>query len=362
MLVILQEIYAFIASHPLFVGIYVCVQLVGVLFAFIAIYTARTSQGAIAWIGALLTFPMLSVPLFVLFGQRRFQKYVRIRARHDAQSTFQKDLRELIGKYIVQPQDEFGRGRVLRKLSDLPFTNHNNAQLLIDGEKTFDAILHSISQATDYILFQFYIIRDDELGCRVRDALIERAKADVRVFLLYDSIGSYGTKSQYFQQLIDAGVEVNGFKTTKGFVNRFQLNFRNHRKIVIVDGHTAFVGGHNVGNEYLGEDEVLTPWRDTHMRIEGPAVQKIQLTFMEDWRWATHAVPDLKWEPLPANDASRTMFVLPSSPADDFETCGLFFHHAINSATRRIWIASPYFVPDEATSSALQLADRRAHV
>jgi cardiolipin synthase len=141
--------------------------------------------------------------------------------------------------------------------------------------------------------------------------------------------------------------------------NRFQLNFRNHRKIVVVDGRIALIGGHNVGDEYLGRHSRLTPWRDTHLRIEGPAVLGAQLAFAEDWHWATQSVPNVRWEPQPSSEADKLLFVFPSGPADEYETCGLLFTHAINCATRRIWIASPYFVPDESIIAALKLAAMR---
>ncbi len=148
-------------------------------------------------------------------------------------------------------------------------------------------------------------------------------------------------------------------KTTRGRANRFQLNFRNHRKIVVVDSRLAFVGGHNVGDEYVHRHSRLTPWRDTHIRFEGPATLAAQVAFLEDWHWATGSVPQLNWNPCPARAADKTMFVLPSGPDDEYDTCGLFFTHAINSAKRRIWIASPYFVPDEGIITALQLAAMR---
>jgi len=142
--------------------------------------------------------------------------------------------------------------------------------------------------------------------------------------------------------------------------NRFQLNFRNHRKIVVTDGRVAWVGGHNVGDEYLGKDPKFGHWRDTHVRIEGPAVLKAQISFMEDWYWATDTFPEVSWDVRPAPDGSDArVLIIPTGPADQLETCNLMFVHAINSATERIWIASPYFVPEHSVIVALQLAGLR---
>jgi phosphatidylserine/phosphatidylglycerophosphate/cardiolipin synthase-like enzyme len=154
-----------------------------------------------------------------------------------------------------------------------------------------------------------------------------------------------------------AGIQAHQFNTTKGRANRFQINFRNHRKIVVVDGQEAWVGGHNVGDEYLGQDPKSGPWRDTHIRVCGPVVQAVQLTFAEDWHWASGAMLDLEWIPTPCSSGkSVAALALPSGPADILETCTLFFIKAIQSAEHRLWIASPYFVPDEQFITALQLA------
>jgi cardiolipin synthase len=213
--------------------------------------------------------------------------------------------------------------------------------------------------AKAYIIVQFYIIRDDTIGRQLKELLERTAREGVRVYLLYDEIGSYQLPRSYRRELAEAGVVSLPFRTSKGLRNRFQINFRNHRKIVIVDGDIAYVGGLNVGDEYLGRHPKLGPWRDTHVEVRGPVVQAIQFTFLEDWYWATGDVPELEWTPHPAPKDNETALVLASDPSDILETCGLFFMHAINAARERIWIASPYFVPDTALIYALQLAALR---
>jgi cardiolipin synthase len=177
------------------------------------------------------------------------------------------------------------------------------------------------------------------------------------VYVLYDEIGSHDLPDTYVSEMAAAGIQAYPFNTTKGRANRFQINFRNHRKIVVVDGREAWVGGHNVGDEYLGQDPKSGPWRDTHIRVCGPVAQAIQLTFAEDWHWASGAMLDLEWLPTPCSSGkSVAALALPSGPADILETCTLFFIKAIQSAEHRLWIASPYFVPDEQFITALQLA------
>lgn len=173
----------------------------------------------------------------------------------------------------------------------MPFVAGNAVRTLVNGDATFSAILAAIDAARSYVIVQFFIVRDDALGAMLRDTLIARAKAGVRCYLLYDSIGSFDLPSSYVHALREGGVEVHPFATNKQFVNRFQLNFRNHRKIVVVDGERAFVGGHNVGVEYLGGNPRLSPWRDTHIEVRGPAAANIQYVFAEDWHWATQSLP-----------------------------------------------------------------------
>ncbi|MEJ2089638.1 MAG: phospholipase D-like domain-containing protein, partial [Gammaproteobacteria bacterium] len=136
------------------------------------------------------------------------------------------------------------------------------------------------------------------------------------------------------------------------------INFRNHRKIVVVDGHITFVGGLNVGDEYVGRDDHLTPWRDTHVSVRGPVATAAQVPFVEDWYWSTGELPLIDWNPV-ATDGGHTALSLPSGPADDVETGSLLFVHAINSARRRLWIVSPYFVPNGSIMDALKLAALR---
>ena len=142
-------------------------------------------------------------------------------------------------------------------------------------------------------------------------------------------------------------------------LSRFQINFRNHRKIVVVDGHTCWIGGHNVGDEYMGRSEKFDYWRDTHLKINGPATLAAQLSFLEDWHWATDSLIELDWNAALTVRGDENILIIPSGPADKYETAGLMFTHAINSAKERIWIASPYFVPDESIIAALQLAGLR---
>ena len=332
----------------------------GIVLALDAVMTVRTSQGSIAWIVSLLTFPYVAVPLYWVFGRRKYHGYI------DARRTESKDMQPIIDQtvpelpeFVVHLKESHMSFRVMEELAAMPFTRYNDAELLIDGEQTFAAIFDEIESAREYVLVQFFIIKDDQLGRDFQAALMRKAKAGVRVYLLYDEIGCIRLPGSYLRELKNAGVDVSPFNTTKGIRNRFQLNFRNHRKVVIVDGRAAYTGGSNIGDEYMGRSPAFGPWRDTHICVRGPAVKAVQFAFIEDWYWATHRVPELNWSPQRSDSGDKNVLVIPSGPADDLETCGLFFVHAIHSAKHRVWIASPYFVPDPKVVAALQIAALR---
>jgi len=338
----------------------IAVEVAGILTAVKAIMETRTAQGAIAWAVSLVALPWVAVPAYWVFGRTKFGGYVTARRAESLKTN--AVARKLAEEFDLQRmQTKAGRQEelLLERLAKLPFTAHNRAELLIDGAATFAAIFAAIAEAREYVLVQFYIIREDGLGGRLRDALIARAQAGVRCMVLFDEVGS-GRLRGYRAELVAAGVQVAHFNTTKGPANRLQLNFRNHRKIVVADGRVAFIGGHNVGDEYLGLNAKTGPWRDTHVQVEGPVVQCVQVAWLEDWLWATgETPPDLNWKPVGARGGCVGALCLPSGPADELETATLFFLHAIHSAKERLWIASPYFVPDEQFISALQLAALR---
>ncbi len=338
------------------------VHLSGALSAIHAVACVRTPQGAIAWAISLATFPWLALPLYWIFGRNRFHGYLETVRRGMAdpanQAAVHQFMERLRGFQTDLPPDRAGDFTMLAHLTRTPYTRGNGLTLLVDGAATFTAIFAAIDTANHYILVEFFIIKDDDLGRELHRRLLAKAAAGVAVRLLYDEIGSHALPRRYVETLRAGGVAVSAFHSTQGQRNRFQLNFRNHRKIVVVDGQIAFVGGLNVGDEYLGRGP-LGHWRDTHLRIEGPAAQALQAVFAQDWYWATHEAPDVDWQPATAVDRNQTVLIYPTGPADLLECCSLFFHQAIAGARRRLWIASPYFVPDPPVFAALQLAALR---
>ncbi len=346
----------------MWIGIIVTLfYIMGILSSINAVMTARTSQGAIAWVVSLITFPFVAVPAYWIFGNSRFNGYAT--ARHSSNRKIQSVLKETLEglePYHLEASKISSAGVAAEKLADLPFLKKNHVQLLINGKATFSSILEGIDSAASYILFQFYIVHDDQIGREIKEHLIAKSQEGVKIYFLYDEIGSLDLPDSFKEDLKKAGVKINSFHTQKGSGNRFQLNFRNHRKIIVIDGKNAWLGGLNIGDEYLGRDPKVGNWRDTHMKITGPAAIAVQVSFLEDWFWSTEElIPEVTWRPTPVAEGNSDILIVPSGPADELETATLMFLHTINSAKERIWIATPYFVPDDAILAALQLAGLR---
>ncbi|MDI9246508.1 cardiolipin synthase [Marinobacter sp. CHS3-4] len=321
----------------------------------------RTSQGAIAWILALIGLPYIAVPFFLLFGRNRFGGYLKARRPGDRTLTGvhshfgQQDTAiDIPGQ--SKASDEL---QVLCKLGRQPFTSGNYCTLLQDGTDTFEALFEAMESARHYILLEFYIVRSDKVGQRIKSILKRKLAQGVQVWFLYDDIGSVWLPRKYLKELAAAGAHVASFGDGNLRRMRLQINFRNHRKLLVCDGDIGFVGGINLGDEYLGADQNEEPWRDTHCRIEGPAAQGLQLAWLEDWNWASDHLPELNWEPVTSSGGDEEVLILPTGPADPYETGSLFFLNCINNARHRLWIASPYFVPDFQILNALQLAALR---
>lgn len=317
--------------------------------------TARTPQGAVGWVVFLMSVPFLAVPAYLFLGHHRYRGY-RIARRESANvvaglTRFATD--RAPGPHCTAPA--LGPFEYSARM---PAVRGNDAELLIDGQATFDAIFAAIDAARSYVLIQFYIIRDDRLGLALRARLIAAARRGVAVRLLLDAIGCMHLPESYLAPLRAAGVRIAGETGRRSLL--FQLNHRNHRKSLIVDGLTGFTGGLNVGDEYMGRDPGFGAWRDTHLRLNGPMVSQLQLIFAEDWHWATGEMPveSLTWEaPRAALDA--TGLIVATGPGDDSDTGALMFFSAIAAARRRLWIASPYFVPDTDIVTALRHAALR---
>ena len=340
-------------------SVWVALEIIGLLHVLHALMHVRTSQGTIAWVISLLTFPYLAIPLYWVVGRSRFSGYVRGRRAGDSRlRKLAESMHQRMRHYEIKIPDEDVFSKAAMLLGGLPFTRGNELELLIDGEEVFERLFQEMKNAQTYLCVNFFIVKNDRVGTRFQQALIERAHAGVKVMFLFDEIGSHKLPRRYLRALRDAGVECESFGINRYWWSRLQVNFRNHRKIVVVDGRTAFLGGLNVGDEYLGRDVRFGAWRDTHLQLRGPVVQAVQMVFLEDWFWATARVPELHWNTHPET-ADQVAAIIPTGPADPADSWQLVVAEAANSSRQKLWIASPYFVPDEGVMTALQAAALR---
>jgi cardiolipin synthase len=332
--------------------------LVGFFFAAMAILRSRTPQGATAWVMALISFPFISVPLYIILGRNKFEGYNTKRKILDfeVQKEFET-LRAIHEDYRASHEDEM---KIITKLAPSEnqpgFTRKNKIKLLKNAEEAYPEMLQAVLEAKNYIIFQFYIVRGDETGRTFLSALVKKARDGVRVTFMNDAIGVM-IPSDILKEMKEAGVQVGTFNesTHKG---KLQINFRNHRKILVVDGMVAFLGGMNIGDEYRGLNPKYGPWRDTNVRLEGPSVIAAQLASAKDWYCIYEKSIDADWVIHPSKNDSTTM-VLHSGPADDKHTCLLSLIALINSATKKLWIANPYYVPPESLMDGILLASLR---
>lgn len=338
----------------------VLIQIAGVGFAIHALFHSRTPQTSIGWGLGLFLLPVLAIPLYLVFGQSKFSGYqLGGHGMVGALDDVQHKVRVAMESHRHAFREAFrDLTRLSERLTGFPTTTGNSLELLVDGAQTFPAIFQAIDSAKSFVVVQFYIIRDDATGRELKQALLAALARGARVFVLYDGVGSKHLPPEYCESLRKAGAKVSAFVTNRTLGVRFQINFRNHRKLVVVDGHTGFTGGLNIGDEYRGLSPRFGPWRDTHLRLKGPAILPLLKGFFEDWFYATGELPDLPLQ-TPGTHGSAQVLSFVSGPADEIEICPVIYLSAIREARHRVWIASPYLVPDTATRIALQHASLR---
>lgn len=312
----------------------------------------REPVATLSWIMSLALLPLLGLLIYHVLGPQRIR---RTRLKRLA-------ARARVGLPIagVAPRSESHQlDRLAQGSTGFPPSTSQRVQLLVDGVATFDALVAAISQATDHVHIEYYIFDADVTGARVRDALVERARAGVKVRLLLDALGSGRASRQFLAPLRAVGGEV-------AFFHRFRLrrlwsprlNLRNHRKVVVIDGAIGFTGGINISDT---EHEALRKdaFHDLHLRMDGEAVHWLQLAFAEDWAYASGRPPEgaSLWPALAAGPI-RTQ-VLPAGPDSPWEPIHRVMLGALHGGRRRIWLATPYFVPGEAARMAMTSAALR---
>ncbi len=315
----------------------------------------REPVATLSWLLGLAALPYVGFFVYLLFGPQRItrQRLRRSRARV-----------ALLKQAHDDGVDEIAELRRLgQAITGFSPSTARDARLLVDGGATYEALIADIAQARHHIHLEYYIYAPDDSGAALRDALVERARAGVRVRLLLDALGSSMATRRFFAPLLEAGGELAWFHPTRlshmwKFWRRPWVNLRSHRKIVVIDNSIAYTGGINITDE---ENDRLRPdaYRDLHVRLAGDIVMELQQVFVEDWAYATGQrdfISDVARD-LPAPRAGGIHAqVITSGPDSDWEAIHRIFVSAIHAATHRVWLVTPYFVPGEAALMALTSA------
>ncbi|WP_078430353.1 cardiolipin synthase [Alkalihalobacterium alkalinitrilicum] len=337
-------------------------SLSALFIAIVIFFENRHPSKTLTWLMVLGVFPVVGFFFYLLFGQNHRKKRSFIqKAIQDEQAFENIEGNRQIDESRLEKMGGHHQlvFRLAHRLGNNPISFSTETKVLTDGKETFAHILQTLKMAKRHIHLVYYIVRDDELGQEIKEILIEKAQEGVKVRFLYDAVGSWKLSKKYIQDLREAGVELRPFAPVKLPYFTHKVNYRNHRKIVVIDGHVAFVGGLNIGDEYLGKDQYFGYWRDTHLYVRGEAVRTLQLIFLKDWYYVTkEAVLDPEYfSPVlvDRNDEGGVQLIS-SGPDTQWEVIKKLYFSMIVSAKKSIWVASPYFIPDDDILSALKIA------
>jgi len=342
------------------------IYIVNIVMAMVVIFLERKDPTAtLAWVLVLLIFPGFGFLFYLLLAQN-FSRKQLFTMKIYAKKTF--------GNYISVQRKLFNAGGLvfndknvenfkdLIKMNlffhDFSYTQNNEIKIYTDGHDKFSNLFDDIKNAKHHVHMEYYIIKNDNLGRSLMKLLSEKAREGVEVRLLYDSVGGRQLKCEDIEHLKESGVKVAVFFASSLPFFNFKINYRNHRKIVVVDGRTAYIGGFNVGDEYIGMNEKIGNWRDTHVRISGDAVIDLQTRFFLDWGYASKEDVMFLPEYFPDSDrgGSIGIQIISSGPDKQDEVIKSSYVKMINSAKKSILIQTPYFVPDASVFESIKIA------
>lgn len=337
-----------------------------ILSIIIIFFQRRSPQTVWTWLLVLYFIPIAGFFLYLLLGQdyrkskmfkvKEIEGEVKYAVRRQEESIYRNKLR------LKNPEMERYQSLILYNLNsaEAVLTDNNDIRVYTDGKEKFQALLAEMEEAERYIHLQYYIIRDDELWKEIEEVLIRKARQGVEVRVLFDSMGCRWTKNKTWVRLEDAGIKVAEFFPALFGNLQLRLNYRNHRKIAVIDGRIGFVGGFNIGREYLGLDKKFGYWRDTHICIEGSAVTSLAVRFVLDWNYAAKEnlfLEDHLFEiPVYVRNGRSPVQIISSGPDSENPAIRDNYLKLINKARRHIYIQTPYFIPDEPILSALKIA------
>lgn len=332
--------------------------------ATILILEFRHPAKSIAWLFIMFVFPAIGfVMYYFLAKEYKHRRKVRYKWSKVSEETrlhifrHSKIVHRVSDLTNAEMHHQERLFSLLQNIPDSPITSCNKTTVLTNAPQTYEAILAAIDKAQNHIHLEYYTIRSDEIGEVFKNALIRKARDGVKVRLIYDGVGSMELSNQYLKDLKDAGVECRGFLPP--FIAFFdkRINYRNHRKIVVVDGRIGFLGGINIGDEYLGKNRKLGYWRDTHLQLEGDSVYFLQFLFLNDWSLVSRQkLIGESYFPIMDCQGEEQAQIIASGPDGHWDSILDMFFASISVAKRRIYIATPYFIPDPSILMSLKTA------
>lgn len=347
-----MEIFSRDNFYLLFQLLYVLTA-VGVVI--VVISENRNPLKTISWVLILLLLPLVGLFIYYFFGEDNRKKRLISRKMQKKLNKKSLDRLEML-ETLNSPIQYRGLVNLLNKLKDCPLYGGNGVQFYSDGKTKFEALFKEIRAAKEHVHIQYYIFMDDEIGMALGDLLIEKVKEGLEVRLLYDDVGSWKAKNAFYKKLEDGGVAVSPFLKVKFPLLTSRVNYRNHRKVVVIDGKIGFMGGMNVADRYIhGFDWGI--WRDSHFKLEGYAVHGLQTSFIIDWYSATkELLVAQKYYQAEANRGEIVMQIATSGPEGEFKEIHQGIFHAIMNAQKYIYIQTPYFIPTDSMLLAIQTA------
>lgn len=316
----------------------------------------RNPIRSLAWFIALIFLPGIGLIFYLFFG--RSLKGLHMISRHNKRKLLNNNSPRKVDINAVGLSTQ---GRQLVKLAHTvcraPLTVNNRVEIFTDGPSKFEALKRDLRAARESILLQYYIFLDDSLGHEIADILIEKARQGVVVSVIYDHVGSFSARNRFFRRMQESGVDTHPFfrVTFPQLANR--INWRNHRKIVVIDRSIGYIGGMNIAERYIEGLPEIGYWRDTHFRVEGDIVDSLLYSFVVDWNFLKKEPTMQHLHPV-KNPISNNlgMQLVTSGPVDERDNIALAFMKAISSATKSIYIQTPYFLPTDALMNALEAA------
>ncbi|HEY7428602.1 MAG TPA: cardiolipin synthase [Gemmataceae bacterium] len=318
----------------------------------------KDSTATVAWCLLVLFLPLMGAVLFWVFGYNYLLRHVR--HQRGERAGHRKQHPHPDGPPHYDERGEHDLGELAERVNAYPVRRGNALTVYHETEAAFAALLDAIGAARHYIHLEYFILRSDATGGRLLELLAQKAKEGVEVRLLFDAMGSLHLKRRMLRPLLEAGGQATAFLPLNPLHSLIRVNLRNHRKITVVDGRVGFTGGMNIGDEYLGKSPVLGYWRDCFLRLEGPAVADLQRVFREDWEFTRReTLAEEKYAPPQPAAGTAAVQIADSGPDQEINTIREIYFLAIVSARRRLWIASPYLVPDNGLFDALRAARYR---